>query len=67
MCVLMCLKGDDPSAAGVAQSSGAAGDGGSSQRPIQQAGGGQALSFLQMKEKQLCKIPRCSEEKTRKA
>lgn len=43
MCVLMCLKGDDPSAAGVAQSSGAAGDGGSSQRPIQQAGGGQAL------------------------
>jgi len=35
VCVCVCVPGDDPSAAGAAQSSGATGDGGSSEREVQ--------------------------------
>lgn len=42
MSVFVIQPGDDPPAAGVTQSPGAAGDGGSVQREVQQAGGGTA-------------------------
>lgn len=44
LCVMWA--GDDPSTAGAAQSSGAAGDGGSGEREVQQAGGGKAVAVF---------------------